>query len=343
MLGLAAGPASPSAASEAHVGRVASGIRFIVGVAMVAAGVALALPLGRLVAEGAARNPTPAPVVVPAAPPAMAVSSPAWAPPAAPVAPVAPAPPWPQPDHQPPVDLRQGYVPPTPPDRLPPVPTVLGAEGPGMNGTYRSTLDVPPPPLLDAQAAPPPVTAWTTPAAASPMPPAPPAGDLVPATYVVRDGDDLTAISSRFYGHAGAATAVWEANRDVIPDPNLLPIGAELRLPPSWTVGGPHRGAAGGAIEPPPGMAAPRVVAASQAPAGSEAWLGPNPAAAAAVASSPPRAGGGTVRLAPGETLESLAVRFYGDRSAAWRIWEANRDRLRSPELAVAGMELRLP
>jgi nucleoid-associated protein YgaU len=49
------------------------------------------------------------------------------------------------------------------------------------------------------------------------------------------------------------------------------------------------------------------------------------------------------VRLAPGETLESLAVRFYGDRSAVNRIWEANRDRLRSPELAVAGMELRLP
>ena len=226
---------------------------------------------------------------------------------------------------------------------LPPVPAVLGAEGPGMNGMYRSTLDVPPPPLLDAQAAPPPATAWTAPAVASPLPPATPVGDLVPATYVVRDGDDLTGISSRFYGHAGAATAVWEANRDVIPDPNLLPIGAELRLPPSWAVGGPHRGAGSGAIEPPPGMAAPHVVTASQTPAGSEAWLGPNPAATTAGTPPPPRVSGGTVRLAPGETLESLAVRFYGDRSAAWRIWEANRDRLRSPELAVAGMELRLP
>jgi hypothetical protein len=27
----------------------------------------------------------------------------------------------------------------------------------------------------------------------------------------------------------------------------------------------------------------------------------------------------------------------------AARIWEVNRDRLRSPELVVAGMELRLP
>jgi nucleoid-associated protein YgaU len=47
--------------------------------------------------------------------------------------------------------------------------------------------------------------------------------------------------------------------------------------------------------------------------------------------------------VAPGETLESLARRFYGDPAQAGRIWEANRDRLRSPELVVPGMDLRLP
>ncbi|MGB8852601.1 MAG: LysM peptidoglycan-binding domain-containing protein, partial [Pirellulales bacterium] len=50
-----------------------------------------------------------------------------------------------------------------------------------------------------------------------------------------------------------------------------------------------------------------------------------------------------SVRVAPGETLATLATRFYGDAAQANRIWEANRDRLRSPELVVAGMELRLP
>jgi nucleoid-associated protein YgaU len=50
-----------------------------------------------------------------------------------------------------------------------------------------------------------------------------------------------------------------------------------------------------------------------------------------------------SVRVAPGETLASLARRFYGDERMASRIWEINRDRLRSPELVVAGMELRLP
>jgi nucleoid-associated protein YgaU len=47
--------------------------------------------------------------------------------------------------------------------------------------------------------------------------------------------------------------------------------------------------------------------------------------------------------VGPGDTLAALAERFYGDRSMAERIWDVNRDRLRSPELVVIGMELRLP
>ncbi|NDC64278.1 MAG: LysM domain-containing protein, partial [Planctomycetia bacterium] len=50
-----------------------------------------------------------------------------------------------------------------------------------------------------------------------------------------------------------------------------------------------------------------------------------------------------TVRVGPGDTLESLAQRFYGDAAMAGRLWEANRDRIRSPGLIVPGMELRLP
>jgi len=51
----------------------------------------------------------------------------------------------------------------------------------------------------------------------------------------------------------------------------------------------------------------------------------------------------GAVRVAAGETLDTIAVRFYGDRAMAQRIWLANRDRLRSPDLLVPGMELTLP
>lgn len=323
------------------MGRLAGVVRFLIGVSMVAGGATLAMPFARLVmaALQAAGYGSAVPALGAAPPlalPAAAMQQPAQTP-------AAPTPPsWMVPEAAlpPAVELRGDYVPPSPPERLPVVPASLGAEGPGMNGTYRSTLAVPPPPLLDAQSLPPAfavVAEQQRPPAAIP---AALAGGAPPAAYVIRDGDDLTGISVRFYGHPAAAAAVWEANRDVIPDPSILPIGATLRMPPPWSIPGLPGSAAtvGRSIEPPPSSVGPRP---HPEPSTGGAWLVAG--AAQAPAAAPRSATGGSVRLAPGETLESLAIRFYGDRAAANRIWEANRDRLRSPELAVAGMELRLP
>lgn len=44
-----------------------------------------------------------------------------------------------------------------------------------------------------------------------------------------------------------------------------------------------------------------------------------------------------------GDSLEGIAVRFYGTRTAARRIYEANRNRLRNPNAIPAGMTLILP
>jgi len=184
---------------------------------------------------------------------------------------------------------------------------------------------------------PPSAVAWTTAAPASRVAAAA-APEAIASTYVIRDGDDLASIAARFYGHPGAASSLWEANRDRIASPDLLPIGAEIRLPPPWTVQGTAApGLSGGrSIEPPPTAVTPRHVDATPV---SAPWL--NGRATAPVSTPAPHAA--TVRVAPGDTLETLAERFYGDRRAATRIWEANRDRLRSPELIVVGMELRLP
>lgn len=331
------------------MGGIARGLRFIIGACMVAAGATLIVPFARIATETCAaargsQGETAGSGVANVSPPA-----------SQPVASVAetssavayqPAAGWRIPDEAlpGPVALRGDYAPPPPPERLPAVPVSLGAEGPPMNGNYRSTLAVPPPPLLDAQALPPgagPAAAFPAEMPHSAWPAVAPAAAEPPATYVIRDGDDLTAIATRFYGHPAAAAAIWDANRDLIPDPSLLPIGSPLRMPPPWSVPGlpTAAGTVGKVIEPPRGTVGQ--TAPMPRTADSPGWLTVSPAAPP---SSPPRpVAGGTVRLAPGETLESLAVRFYGDRSAATRIWEANRDRLRSPELAVAGMELRLP
>lgn len=287
---------------------------------------------------------------------------------------------------------RQEYRPPQPPAPLPGAPADGSAAMPGLDQTYRSTLDIPPPPLLDAQSPPPLAVAWSAHdlrEAGGPPPSAfvaaAPAAVAMPSIYTVRDGDDLTGIATRLYGHPGAAAAIWSANRDRLANPDLLPIGLQLRVPPAWTVSAlQHTGGNGGppAIEPGPAVAAAEDAARMRHPVGDgmaanaggtvmpvdrphPGWLGqparPASPAFTTTAFSPvaradagqPAAGsafGGaagqqprSVRVAPGDTLVTLAERFYGDRAMAERIWLANRDRLRSPELLVPGTDLRLP
>jgi nucleoid-associated protein YgaU len=262
--------------------------------------------------------------------------------------------------------MPSSQPPPAPPAPLPRSAIDVGPAAPALDAAYRSTLDIPPPPLLDTQTPPPLAVGWSTHDAQRPAVAAAAAVEA-PSTYVVRDGDDLTGIALRVYGSAGAATAIWAANRDRLADPQLLPIGMVLRMPPSWTLPSAHAGqavAGGQAIEPAFGAAAPTAAswratrpAADQRGGGSAAWLqqpegasggydAGRPDAGRAAAVQPPEAAGAlptTVRVAAGDTLESIAVRVYGDRTAAAHIWQANRDRLRSPDLLVPGTDLRLP
>jgi len=333
---------------------IVSMLRLVGGGAMVAGGVVLCVPLTTelfavVVREHGEMRPAAAsPVAVAPDLPGMPfIETPAAAGETA-----AAGVPFPEPVFPPEsgLPIRSTYVPPVPPPVLAgPTP---GPPLPEVDPAYRSMLEIPPPNLLDAQR-PPTSVSWSAAArpalAARPLP-----GALVPATYVVRDGDDLEGIATRYYGHPSAAAAIWGANRERLPDPRVLPIGLELRLPPPWTVG-PVAGdvGAGTAIEPPTDVRAFPSSASGVAPAGdalttgeSRPWLTQVPAAVAvspllpAPAAAPRPA---AVRVAPGETLATVARRFYGDEREAERIWQANRDRLRAPQLLVPGMELRLP
>jgi nucleoid-associated protein YgaU len=51
-------------------------------------------------------------------------------------------------------------------------------------------------------------------------------------THKVVDGDKLNTLAKDFLGSADRASEIFEANRDVLSDPELLPIGVELKLPP---------------------------------------------------------------------------------------------------------------
>jgi nucleoid-associated protein YgaU len=262
---------------------------------------------------------------------------------------------------------------PPPPAPLPVSGLDLSPSAPPLDSTYRSTVDIPPPPLLDGHAPPPLSAGWAVhDVVRQPAPASQPFQQEATATeYVVRDGDDLTGIALRVYGHAGAASALWSANRDRLTDPQLLPIGLPLQLPPTWMLPsalGAQGGASSLAIEPTlAAQSSDRSVTTAAMAARQETvppvvgsgppespWLqepmaeasAAIPAASstrfeAALAVQPTRPD--SVRVGAGDSLESIAFKFYGDRAMAPRIWQANRDRMRSPDLLVPGSELRLP
>ena len=49
--------------------------------------------------------------------------------------------------------------------------------------------------------------------------------------YLIKSGDTLSAIAQQFYGDANKYPRIFEANREVIKDPNLIFPGQKIRIP----------------------------------------------------------------------------------------------------------------
>ncbi len=85
-------------------------------------------------------------------------------------------------------------------------------------------------------------------AAMSMMLPVATSADDAARTHTVVDGDTLAALAERYLGSAARAEEIYQANRDILRDPKLLPIGVELKLPPR------KRQAAPAAVSPAHGL-----------------------------------------------------------------------------------------
>jgi len=70
-----------------------------------------------------------------------------------------------------------------------------------------------------------PATPATVEAAAKPVPPA------APKTYKVQKNDTLSGIAKKVYGDGRKYGIILKANKDVLPNPNKLKTGMELRIP----------------------------------------------------------------------------------------------------------------
>ena len=56
-------------------------------------------------------------------------------------------------------------------------------------------------------------------------------GSNTERTYTVQSGDSLSKISKQFYGNASDYMKIFEANRDVLSDPNKINPGQTLKIP----------------------------------------------------------------------------------------------------------------
>ena len=51
-------------------------------------------------------------------------------------------------------------------------------------------------------------------------------------TYVVKSGDSLSKIAQQHYGDAHAWKRIFEANKDILKDPDKIFPGQKLKIPP---------------------------------------------------------------------------------------------------------------
>ena len=49
--------------------------------------------------------------------------------------------------------------------------------------------------------------------------------------YIIKKGDTLSAVAKQFYGKPNDYPRIFEANREVIKDPNLIFPGQKIRIP----------------------------------------------------------------------------------------------------------------
>lgn len=69
------------------------------------------------------------------------------------------------------------------------------------------------------------------PAAAKPNLPGPAAAAAEEQVHLVVAGDTLSALAQKYYGKASLYMKIFEANKDILKDPNLIKIGQKLRIP----------------------------------------------------------------------------------------------------------------
>jgi nucleoid-associated protein YgaU len=182
--------------------------------------------------------------------------------------------------------------------------------------------------------------------------------------HKVADGDTLAQLAQHYLGSADRWRELYEYNRDVLADPELLPIGAELRIPTApFSIAqeasptAPRQPLTRTVSQPiDPAAAQPKPDASlapvANSPAAGNAASGPTIAASAKLQRLPPvvgpvaralRVAPRTYAVQPGDTLNSIAEKLYGDGRHEDVLLQANRNLLPNGQDLRPGMVLVVP
>jgi nucleoid-associated protein YgaU len=135
-----------------------------------------------------------------------------------------------------------------------------------------------------------------------------PVGEPSVTTYVIQRGDLLSTISKKFYGTTGKWREIYEANRDVISNPDVLSVGTEIVIP---DISADRAGDA--------------AVRAERREPGTR------------------EGAGRTHKVASDDTLYSIAAKYYGDGNQWRKIHDANKSKIPNPNVLTVGTELVIP
>lgn len=174
-----------------------------------------------------------------------------------------------------------------------------------------------------------------------------------PTTYTVSTGDTLIGIARQHYGEAKYWRALLAANQ--LTDASKILVGKSLRIPTKAEADQMlSPGNTAGQSAPEAGGARPGVAREARPPTEGNATGGasrrPSSQPVAATngrdgknGSEKPSAGRSTYVVGQGDTLQKIAANVLKNPKRWREIYELNRDRLKSPDVVQAGIELKLP
>lgn len=169
-----------------------------------------------------------------------------------------------------------------------------------------------------------------------------------PKKITVQKGDTLYALASKYLGDGNKWRQILEANRQTLPDAESLRPGMKLVMPNTQqrVVSQPSTSSAGRRPETRTLAATTSRRSASNArPTLSGARFVPvsNTAATSVVRPSPFDGSSKRHTVRSGESLASIARRYYGDAEQWPRIFQANKDRLPNENVVPVGTVLVVP